>query len=419
MTFPRTFIDRTFIKSGPPIHLIWFVTSKCNLRCLHCFYHEEVASPLNKELPHDDMMKIISNLPPLLSLVLTGGEPLFRSDIYELVKYINDRKICNTIRIYTNGHNTERSVQIIEKILSTCKNTRFFFTVSLDGYEKDHDTFRQAVGTFKKSIATILELKELKKKYDHFDITINTTLHDGNKNTIAEFRKDMYKKVGIYPTITVIRAAPKSPELKKVDLEVYQQIIKNIEKDRMNTNDGSVFQTLVNTREVLGHEMSFKAFVDNKRDYDCYAGSLLGVIYANGDVYPCEMLPEACYGNIIDYDHDLKKVWKSSKTEEIRQFIKDRKCSCTWECQFTTNTLYNVNNWPRFAKDLIKNKVFNGKSEKGALAGNETEKEENKLKLITQTRFDNINTHENISDLKYDEINNVKLISIRGISEKK
>ncbi|MFA6889047.1 MAG: radical SAM protein [Candidatus Woesearchaeota archaeon] len=358
---PKTFLHRVFIKSGSPIHLIWFVTSKCNLRCLHCFYHEEVASPLNKELSHDEMIKIISNLPPLLSLVLTGGEPLLRADIYELVKCINDRKICNSIRICTNGHATDRTIRIIDKILTDCTNQHFFISVSLDGFEKDHDMFRQVSGAYKNTIATILALKELQKKHPHFEITINTTLHDGNQKVMQVFREDTYKKVGIYPGITVIRGDPKSKELKKVDLEIYKKTIKNIERDRINLIKESVFKTLVNTREVLGHEMAFKTFSTNKRDYDCYAGSLMGVIYASGDVFPCEMLPNASYGNIKNYDYDLKKIWNSDKANKIRQSIKERKCACTYECQFTTNTLYNLNNWPRFIKDLVKHKIFKQK----------------------------------------------------------
>ena len=355
MALPKTFISRAFKKSGPPIHLIWFVTAKCNLRCVHCFYHEEVASPLNKELPHDEMMKIIGELPPLLSLVMTGGEPLVRADIHELIQNINDRKICETIRIFTNGHATDRIVSSFEKILSNCKNTRFFASVSLDGFEKDHDLFRKYDGTYQKTIATIKELNKLKKRFPTFQISINTTLHRDNQDSMDRFRNYIQKEVGIYPGITIIRGDPMSEDLKQVKLDIYKQTIDAIKGDRLKSEERGIFQTILDTRESLGHEMALETFSSQNRTYACHAGDLLGVIYANGDVYPCELLPNGCYGNIRDFDFDLKKVWQSEKSQDVRKFIADKKCSCTWECQFTTNTLYNKSNWPRFAKDLAKN----------------------------------------------------------------
>jgi len=74
---------RVAIKRGLPVSLIFFVTSRCNLLCRHCFYWEE----LNKkkgELELPEIEKIAKSLPNLLTVSLTGGEPYLRPDLPEI-----------------------------------------------------------------------------------------------------------------------------------------------------------------------------------------------------------------------------------------------------------------------------------------------------------------------------------------------
>ena len=75
--------SRLFIKQGLPVNLIFFVTSKCNLLCRHCFYWEELNLPKN-ELSLDEIEKVARSLPNLLSLSLTGGEPYLRPDLPDI-----------------------------------------------------------------------------------------------------------------------------------------------------------------------------------------------------------------------------------------------------------------------------------------------------------------------------------------------
>ena len=167
MKIPRTFLTRTFNKSGPPIHLIWFVTARCDLRCTHCFYHEEVANAHinNNDFSLDEFRKTLDTMSPLLSVTFTGGEPYVRSDFFEIVELFCRKNLAENILLFTNGVNSDRVLTVTEKILSSFKDTHFCVTVSVDGFEKEHDETRQLEGAYQQTLHTIKELKKLESRF--------------------------------------------------------------------------------------------------------------------------------------------------------------------------------------------------------------------------------------------------------------
>ena len=118
----------------------WSITGKCNYRCRHCY----MSAPDAKlgELSHDDIMSIIQQLGDcgVMSVSLTGGEPLVRSDFLEIVDALLERDIY--IReIYSNG------ALVNEKLLKEldARNIHPVFDMSYDG-EGWHDWLRGIKG---------------------------------------------------------------------------------------------------------------------------------------------------------------------------------------------------------------------------------------------------------------------------------
>ena len=62
-------------KNQLPSVLIFFATSRCNLSCSHCFYHDSLNKRFN-ELSLDEIDTFTKTMDPLLHLIITGGEPL-------------------------------------------------------------------------------------------------------------------------------------------------------------------------------------------------------------------------------------------------------------------------------------------------------------------------------------------------------
>ena len=75
-----------------PRLVFWEVTKGCNLRCIHCrATATELSSPT--DLPTKTALDIIDQIVTVANpiLVLSGGEPLYRSDIFQLARYAGDK----------------------------------------------------------------------------------------------------------------------------------------------------------------------------------------------------------------------------------------------------------------------------------------------------------------------------------------
>jgi len=134
--------------------VVWNMTRRCNLKCIHCYSSSRNIRYKN-ELTTDEGEKLISDLAAFRSPVIlfSGGEPLMREDLPELVEFAVDQGMRAVIS--TNG------TLLTKKTVNILKKTGISYVgVSLDGMEKTHDRFRGVEGAFDttvKGIRTCLE----------------------------------------------------------------------------------------------------------------------------------------------------------------------------------------------------------------------------------------------------------------------
>ncbi|MDH5509195.1 MAG: radical SAM protein [Nitrospinota bacterium] len=146
------------MKSRPNAHIVpkaaserkpvtaWNVTRTCNLRCVHCYsdseekaYEGELSTAEGKQLI-DDLAEF--QIPALL---LSGGEPLVRKDIWELAAHARHKGLRLTLS--TNG------VLIDDKTALRLKEIGFsYIGISLDGIGEVNDKFRGKEGAFEKAM---------------------------------------------------------------------------------------------------------------------------------------------------------------------------------------------------------------------------------------------------------------------------
>lgn len=139
-----------------PRLIFWEVTKGCNLRCVHCrATATELSSP--NDLPTTKALNLIKQVSQyaLPILVLSGGEPLFRRDIFELAAYANE---CGLrVALATNG--TMVTPEIARKIVAAGVRR---VSISLDGADAaTHDRFRGIPGAFDAALQGFRNLKEL------------------------------------------------------------------------------------------------------------------------------------------------------------------------------------------------------------------------------------------------------------------
>ncbi len=154
-------------------HAHWAITRNCNYLCKHCY----MSSPGVKhtELSYEQCERVISQLEKcgILSVSLTGGEPLLRTDFLKIINTLIDKKI-NLRSVYTNGSLiNSKLLDELDKL-----NIKPAFSISFDGLGH-HDWLRGIKGAEK---ATIKAIKLLHKK--GFKIEIEMCLHKNNADTI-------------------------------------------------------------------------------------------------------------------------------------------------------------------------------------------------------------------------------------------
>jgi MoaA/NifB/PqqE/SkfB family radical SAM enzyme len=343
------FIHRIFIPQGPPLQFILFITSKCSLRCKHCFYLDNLNKH-NNDLTLDEIDKMSRGMGDLLYLSLTGGEPFLRHDIAEIAEIFYRNTKFYLMSVITNGLQTDGTIIAVRKMCQKTNNANILISVSLDGLEETHEKIRGAPGGFKKSLKTIAELKKLKAEFSNLVIGVNTTINSENQKEMKDLA--LFLKNEVKPdtmTLNMLRGKPRATYLGNIDLKNYHEFLK-IERAAWESGDLAHFKmsikTILQKREMRQKEIISSIFKKNKYVLPCQATNISCIMTETGDLYPCELL-DMKIGNIREAGYDFKKLWNSPKASEVRKFIRDTKCFCTFEPAITTNILFNP-------KELIK-----------------------------------------------------------------
>ena len=141
-----------FSKDKKPV-VVWNVTRRCNLKCVHCYAHAKDMA-FEDELSTAEGKRIIDDLAAFGAPVIlfSGGEPLARKDLPELADYAVQKGMRAVIS--TNG------TLITPEVARTLKRIGLSYVgISLDGMEAVNDKFRGVTGAFKKAIAGIENCK--------------------------------------------------------------------------------------------------------------------------------------------------------------------------------------------------------------------------------------------------------------------
>ncbi|MCX7919846.1 MAG: radical SAM protein [bacterium] len=321
------------MKRKYPLRLVfWETTVGCNLRCVHCRAEATPASP-PEDLTTKQALKFIDDLVSFASpiLILSGGEPLFRRDIFELANYATEKGL--RVALATNG--TLVTKEVAHRILqSGIKRV----SISLDGAtDKTHDTFRGSPGSFELAITGLKNLKELQ-----MSLQLNVTVTKHNVTELSKlmelaqkFEIDAVHLFMLVPTgcgLIITAEQQLLPEeyeqilnwlydqSKVVPFELratcaphyYRILRQRAKKDRIN---------------VTRYDFGFSAMTRG-----CLAGTGVCFISYRGDVYPCGYLPVKA-GNINE--QTIQNIWEQS---DVLQILRDPtklrgKCSI---CEYQT-----------------------------------------------------------------------------------
>ena len=329
-----------------PVTLVFFVTSRCNLRCSHCFYWQEINKSSDRELSIDEIQKISRSFSRPLYLSLTGGEPFLRKDLFEIIKVFHAGCGTREVGIATNGTLRETTVKTVLSLVENGFLANLSIQVSLDGLETTHDRIRGVKGAFRKALATVKELSRLQKHYPQLSLSTCLSVQKQNLSELREYVEYLLPlriplrfnivRGGDFGVFNLPKKASSSfdPKEKAISFLSLQEI-KEAYSLLKKLSDESEFH-FWSPRQQRIWELSIEMLENQKSEVPCYARFMESVLFENGDVSFCELSKP--FGNIRLFDYDFRKIWRSDEADKMRKSIS--RCSCIHGCNLTTGLAF-------------------------------------------------------------------------------
>jgi MoaA/NifB/PqqE/SkfB family radical SAM enzyme len=340
-----------FVFSRLPTQLVFFVTARCNARCAHCFYWNEIENADRaRELSLEEIEKIAKGFGHVKLLSLTGGEPTLRKDLPQIAQIFRKHNGLEHVSVHTNGLRSGEIVDLVRRMARDNPEVEINIAVSIDGFESTHDELRGIPGLFQSCLTTLSGLIRAKASFSNLNVTVNSCFTRTNQDELKgliDYFSTRFELDGFY--VSLVRGHTKDPSLRAIDLGKYREVIQHRQNSSIASKRYKNFPlaSFKQTLEFLTPELVIETIEREKTVYPCTAGKGLVVIDQYGEVSPCEMLTKK-FGNLRDADYSISRLLRSVHGRSVRKFISDRNCACTWECAQINSTIFNWRAYPRF-----------------------------------------------------------------------
>ena len=325
-----------FSKDKKPV-VVWNMTRRCNLKCVHCYARSEDIS-YDNELTHEQSIAMMDDLARfgVPVLLFSGGEPTVHPRLVEYAKYAVSKGMRAVIS--TNGTliTKEKAKALKEVGLS-------YVGISLDGLEATHDKFRGVKGSYKKVMAAIENCQEAGIK-----VGLRFTLNKRNVKDVPGIFDLLEEKNIPRACFYHLVYSGRGSEIAKEDLsheetrEILDLIMdrtkdlhdRNLAKEILtvdNHADGPyVYQRLLNEDPQRAAEVLELLEMNEGNN----SGRGIGCISWDGEVYPDQFWREKSLGNIKDMP--FSEIWTNvdneflMKLKEKKKHVKGRCAGCRW-----------------------------------------------------------------------------------------
>ncbi|HWR88955.1 MAG TPA: radical SAM protein [Dissulfurispiraceae bacterium] len=303
-----------------PRWIAWETTRRCNLKCVHCRSSSELEVKSHLDFPTQEAYRIIDDIAGYAKpvVVLSGGEPLLRKDIFEIARYGTDKglRMC----LATNG------TLVTEEVCGKIKSSGLrIVSLSLDGStEEVHDNFRNEKGAFR----GIVNAAGLFKKHG-IEFIINSSFTKRNQEEIPRIYR-LAKELGatawyMFMIVPTGRGEEIMGEL--ISKEDYEDILDwhyQMEKDEdamlvRPTCAPHYYRVVLQRAKEEGVKFERRTLkFSTGGSKGCLAGQLICLIDVDGNVLPCSYFPKPA-GNVRE--KSFRDIWENSELfRELRDF---------------------------------------------------------------------------------------------------
>lgn len=278
--------------------LFWECTLRCNLSCRHCGSDcKSVAA--QPDMPKEDFLRVLDNIatkidPNNVFVIITGGEPLMRSDLEECGRAIYKRGF--PWGMVTNG--LAMTPKRLQSLIASGLHT---ITVSLDGLEEEHNFMRGNTQSFKRAVDAI-RIISAEKRIKSDVVTCVNRRSIQNLDAI----KELLISLGVtgWRLFTIFPAGRAAGDADlKLSSEEHRYLMEYIKRNRKEDK-----------RITINYccEGFMGDYEGDIRDhfYSCQAGISVGSVLIDGSIGACPSI-RADYNQGNIYKDDFWDVWQN------------------------------------------------------------------------------------------------------------
>lgn len=295
----------------------WEITRNCNLECVHC-RAAATMGPYTGELDTEAGFRLLDQIAQLGEpiVILTGGEPLLRHDIFEIAKYGTRKKL----RMVMAPNGTLITDKIAKQLVDSGIKR---ISISLDGSSKEsHDQFRGVKGAFEGALNGIRHAKNA-----GIEFQINTTITKTNLDQIPSIQKLAVDLGAVAHHIFLLVPTGRGKYI--VDQEItsieYEETLNwfytQKEKTPLQlkaTCAPHYYRILRQRAKEDGKTVTFQSHGLDAVTRGCLGGTGFCFISHQGIVQPCGFLDINC-GDVTR--QSFVEIWKNSKIfKNLRNF---------------------------------------------------------------------------------------------------
>ena len=317
--------------------VVWNVTRKCNLKCVHCYAHATEEAPVD-ELSTSEGKALIDDLAAFGAPVMlfSGGEPLVRKDLPELAAYAVDKGMRAVIS--TNG------TLITPQLAKTLKAIGLSYVgISLDGMEPINDKFRGVPGAFAKALSGIRNCQDAGIK-----VGLRFTINRFNVDEIPAIF-DLLESMDI-PRVCFYHLvyAGRGSEMVKEDLSLdgsRRAVDMIIDRTKALHEKGLAKEVLTVDNHADGPYLYLRLLKENperakevlellKMNEGNNSGRGIGCVSWDGEVYADQFWRHHSFGNVRN--RPFSKIWTEPEDELLlklknkKQYVTGRCAGCAW-----------------------------------------------------------------------------------------
>ncbi len=304
----------------------WEVTRNCNLSCKHC-RAAATCGPYSGELETGQCLRLLDQIAELGSpiVILTGGEPLLRKDIFEIARYGSDKGL--------------RMVMAPNGTLITAESARQLaaagiqrISISIDGATRErHDRFRGVTGAYEAALRGIERAKAAGIAFQ-----INTTITKDNLGEISRIQELAVSLGAVAHHIFLLVPTGRGKYIadRAIDAEEYERTLNWFYDQRGKTPlqlkatcAPHYYRILRQRAKADGEQVTFETHGLDAFTRGCLGGTGFCFISHTGIVQPCGFLELDC-GDVTR--QSFADIWRTSEVFlKLRNYDNlEGKCGC-------------------------------------------------------------------------------------------